>query len=101
MRVLEYDRLWTFTSTGAGAWEDAYHAQEHVFNIETAAGSTATVQMETRRKDSTVTAAIGSAQVMDASSMVQINVTAALWQVRPRVTSMTSTGTVYVQGIGN
>jgi hypothetical protein len=99
--LLEYDRLWTFTSTGAGAWEDAYHAREHGFLLETVAGTTATITIEHRRKNSTITALIGAASNLDASSMVTVAYTGTLYQVRPRVTDMTSTGTVYVQGVGN
>ena len=99
--MLEYKRTWTFTSTGASAWEDAYLANQHTFNIETAAGSTATVQIESRRSGSTVSAVVGASVNMGASSMVPLMVSGAYDQVRAHVTDMTSTGTVIVQGFGN
>lgn len=99
--MIEYDRLWTFTSTGAGAWEDSYLASNHTFNLETAAGSTASIRIETRRKDSSIGVLLSTAViVMDASSAVTLSIVGALYQVRPYVTAKTSTGTVYVQGFG-
>jgi hypothetical protein len=102
MRILEYDKLWTFTSTGAGAWQDAYTAAQHTFNIETAAGSTATVLLEHRRQGSSLVTIFESTSVnLAASSHVSRSYSGAYYQVRPHVTDMTSTGTVYVQGLGN
>ena len=46
MAILEFDRLWTFTSTGAGTWQRAGFAQHIPFNLETAPGSTATVLLQ-------------------------------------------------------
>jgi len=99
--MLEYNRLWTFTSTGAGAWEDAFHAREHNFIVETAAGSTATVVIEQRRSNGSVAVQLGTSMNLDASSGTSQQLTGAFYQVRARVTDMTSTGTVYVQGVGN
>jgi hypothetical protein len=101
MPILEYDRLWTFTSTGAGTWQDAHWAQNVTFHIETAAGSTATVVLEQRRHGGSAAAAFEAAINMGASSAVTRAYSGAYYQVRPRVTDITSTGTVYIQGIGN
>jgi hypothetical protein len=98
--MLEYSRTWTFTSTGAGDWEDAFHATSHQFIGETAAGSTATYQIEHRRLGSSITMTIGAEVTLDASTAASNQVTGAFWQVRPRVTSLTSTGTLRVQGVG-
>ena len=100
--MLEYDRSYTLTSSGATAWEDAYQASNHTFVIETGAGSTATVRPETRGYNSSIGILLSTAVItLDASSAVAVSIVGALYQVRCRVTDMTSTGTVRVQMFGN
>lgn len=100
MPLLEFDRLWTFTSTGASAWEKAGWAQNVTFVLEAAPGSTATVQLEHRRKGSTLVSLFKSVN-LDANTSTSAAYQGSYYEVRARVTDKTSTGTVYVQGIGN
>lgn len=99
MGLLEFSRIWTFTSTGAGTWQDAYTANNVTFHIETNAGSTCTVQLEHRRKNGTNTSLFEAATNMGASSVVTRAFQGVYYQVRPRVTD--STGTVTIHGVGN
>jgi hypothetical protein len=97
----EYDYPWTFTSTGIGTWANVTWARQHTFLVETAAGSTCSMQMLTRRKGSTAVSVLGSSATFGASSQIAITVTGNFFEVAPRIKTLTSTGTVYVQGIGN
>jgi hypothetical protein len=100
--MFEYDSTQTFTSTGATAWQDAYHAVNHTFVFETAAGSTCTLRPETRLKGGDVGILLSTAVVnMGASSAVAVSIVGALYQTRIRVTDITSTGTVKVHLFGN
>ena len=101
MPILEFDRKWAFTSTGSGGWERATWAQQITFVCESAAGSTGTVRLEHRRKGSTSVSLFDTAVVLDASTAVTKAFVGAYYEIRPRVTDMTSTGTITVQGIGN
>lgn len=98
---LEYNRTQVFTSTGVTDWIDAYTAQEHTITAETAAGSSCTVLFETRRQGGTLASAQGPAINLNASSATTEQLTGAYYQVRARVTDLTSTGTVSVQLMGN
>jgi hypothetical protein len=101
MRLLEFDRNWTFTSTGAGGWQDAYTADNVTFYVETAPGSTATVVLEHRRQGSSLTVAFATAINLSQAASTSQAYSGAYYQVRARVSDMTSTGTVYVQAVGN
>ena len=102
MPILEFDRTWTFTSTGAGGWESAKWAQNIQFIVETPPGSTAGVRLEHRRKGSTLVSLLSSATMASsAGNSTAFAYSGVFFEIRPRVTDMTSTGTVYVQGIGN
>jgi hypothetical protein len=100
MPIPEFNRLWTFTSTGAGTWENAQTAQNITFVLETAPGSTATVLLQHRRSGSTLVTQFSSVN-MGAAESTSFSYSGAYFEIRPRVTDKTSTGTVYVQGIGN
>ena len=100
MRVLEFNKLWTFTSTGAGAWEHAANASHLTFNLETAPGSTATILLQHRRAGSTLVTQFSSVN-MGAAESTSVSYSGAYFEIRPRVTDKTSTGTVYVQAVGN
>lgn len=101
MRLVEFDKTWTFTSTGAGVWQDAYTAGNLTFYVETAPGSTATILLEHRRQASSLTVAFATAVNMAQAASTAQAYAGAYYQIRPRVTDMTSTGTVYVQAVGN
>jgi hypothetical protein len=102
MRLLEFAQKWTFTSSGSGAWVDAYTSGNVTFTIETAAGSTATVALQYRGQGSSLAVNFESTTVnLDASSVVGRSYTGSYFQVRPYVTAITSTGTVTVYGVGN
>lgn len=102
MPILEFDKLWTFTSTGAGSWERATWARDITFYIETPPGSTAGVRLEHRRKGSTLVSLFSSATMgSSAGNSTALSFGGAYYEIRPRVTDITSTGTVYVQAIGN
>lgn len=96
----EYGYTWTFTSTGTGTFIDAGWADDHSFYAETAGGSTASLQFLTRRNGSTVTFNLGSSATLAAVANTVVRLTGALDEVAPRIKTLTSTGTVYVQVLG-
>jgi hypothetical protein len=101
MRLLEFDKKWTFSSTGSGAWQDSYTAGDVTFYVETGPGSTATVLLEHRQYNSSLSVPFGAAVNVGAGASTAQAFSGAYYQVRPRVTDLTSTGTVTVTAVGN
>src|SRR5690554_1908144 len=99
--LIEYDRTFTFTSTGASEWVSARFADQHNVLAETAAGSTATVVIEQRRKGGTAVAQVSSSLNLGASALAFEQFGGAFHELRVRVSDLTSTGTIRVQMVGN
>lgn len=99
----EFNYPWSFTSTGDGNRVDGRTVFEWTFYIETAAGTTATVEILSARDttSTTVGVVLGSSQTLDSGSLTRIlQFTGPFCAIWPRVASMTSTGTVIVRGLG-
>lgn len=101
MAIIEYDRKWTFTTTGAGEWEPARHATEHTWTLETSTGSSCRMVIETRVKGGVYAAQVGSSMVVDVSTASVQQFTGPYYQLRPRLLTLSSAGPVIVHAVGN
>ena len=100
MPIREAHHKWSFTSTGSGDWVTVDNARELSFYINTAAGSTATVRIQSAADSTSFAVTLGSTTyTLDASSGVLVQFTGPFGVVRPRVSDMT--GTVVVHLFGN
>ena len=103
MPIREAHHVWTFTSTNStAAWATVDNAREVSFYINTAAGSTATVILQSAADSTSFAVNLGStSHNLGASSGVLVQFTGPFGLVRPRVSDITSTGTVVVHLFGN
>jgi|TARA_R110002110_G_scaffold344363_6_gene554344 hypothetical protein len=100
MSILEYSGGKIFTSTGASPWQDAWSAEHHAFIAETNAGSSARLVVQSRMKGGTNTKELSTLSLAP-ETVGEVTFHRAAYQVRARVTNMTSTGTVTVRWFGN
>ena len=102
MAVVEVDRQHSVTSSGSTPRIDGLTVREWTVYAETAAGSTATFQLQTARDVNSSTPAIpyGTVQNLGASSGVCLQFTGPSI-LFARVSDATSTGTVTFRFIGN
>ena len=95
----ELDYTWTLTSTGGGAWVDCRaFARETSFYVQSAAGSSASIQIETARDSTSYAIKLGTAQTVDASSGVLLQFTGAYRLMRPYSSNLSGTVVVYLTG---
>ena len=101
MAMPEASASWTFTSSGVGTAFDCRGYQQYLsFYIEAAAGSSATVQIETARVSTGAWITLGTAiSVSSNASILQVG--GPLFWVRPHATVLPSTATLTVDLIGN
>ena len=105
MAILENDYTWVYsttTSTGAStvAFDSRGMSQSLSFYIETGAGCTATVNIQTRAGNSTGPYATLSTTSLSTGAVSLVQFLGPLAWVRPYVTSK-STGDLTVRLIGN
>jgi hypothetical protein len=104
MAIQEASNFWTLsttTSTGGGkAFNTKGYAQSLSFYIETGAGCTATVQIQSRSGSSSGPYAVLSTTSPSTSSVNVVQFLGPLEWVRPYVTSK-STGDLTVRLLGN
>lgn len=95
----EVNYQWLLTSTGTGTRIDGVTVKEWTFYIETAAASTATVEILSARdlNSTTVGVVLGSSQTLAAAETRILQFTGPFCAVWPRVVGLT--GTVAVRGL--